>query len=337
VSRGVDRALYGRRGDPYGVLTALDRRIIATPGPRESLDAVADSVLDALGVPFVILELGAAGAPLLTVSAGAVQPTVRDVPIHFGGEALATMRLAPRRPGEGFDERDERMLADIAAHAGGAVASAYRELELRAARRDLVGAREEERRRLRRDLHDGLGPVLAGLGFTADAVANSVGTDAERTARLAGTVREQAGVAAGLVRQISRQLRPPDLDHLGLGPALEAAADRFSDLAVTVRTSGDLSTLDAATEVATYLVAVEALTNAARHSRGTKCEVTVDVSPDGLCLVVADDGVGRAPDSVPGVGLVSMRERAEELGGTLTVDSEGSGTAVRLSVPRRGQ
>jgi signal transduction histidine kinase len=289
-------------------------------------------VAAALRLPYVHAEV--AGG-LLAVPAGTPAPLTRDLPVMFQGTTVGRLRLAPRRDGEGFDARDERTLADIAAHAAAPVASAHRELQLREARSRLVEAREEERRRLRRDLHDGLGPVLAGLGFTADAAVNTARTDPERLERHLRTVRQQAGAAATVVRRLSRELRPPDLDQLGLAAALEAAAERLPGLPVEVRVRGDAGVLDAATEVAAYLIAVEALTNAAKYAGAHRCTVDVDVTADALRLDVRDDGGGPDPGAAPGVGSASMRERAEELGGRLTVEPASPGTRVHARIPLR--
>jgi signal transduction histidine kinase len=332
VARFVDRTLYGRRGDPYAVLVELDRRLITATGPEQVLAAVAEAVAGALRLPYVRAEV--AGG-LLAVPAGAPAPLTRDLPVVFQGTTVGRLRLAARRDGEGFDARDERALAGIAGHAAAPVASAHRELQLREARSRLVEAREEERRRLRRDLHDGLGPVLAGLGFTADAAVNTARTDPERLERHLRTVREQAGAAATVVRRLSRELRPPDLDQLGLAAALEAAAERLPGLPVEVRVRGDAGALDAATEVAAYLIAVEALTNAAKYAGARRCIVDVDVAADALTLDVRDDGVGADPGAAPGVGSASMRERAEELGGRLTVEPAHPGTRVHARIPLR--
>lgn len=332
LGRAVDRALYGRRGDPYGVLTDLSRQLARTVEPQAILAVLASSIASALRVPYVQVHVGPA-----VVTAG-VPTTLLDeaIPLVFQGATLGEVRLAPRSQGEGLDERDLRLLRDIAAHAGGPVAAALRTLELQEARERLVAAREEERRRLARDLHDGVGPILAGLGFTADAARNAVRSDPGQAEELLGAVRGQVREAAATVRRLSRELRPPDLDQRGLVPAIEGAAAALSPLEVTVTATGDLARLDAATEVAAYLITREALTNCARHSGASTCEVVISRDADGVRIIVTDDGRGLPEPPRAGVGLAAMRERAEELGGTFTVGSRpAGGTEVRVHLPTR--
>ncbi|MEV5410307.1 sensor histidine kinase [Thermopolyspora sp. NPDC052614] len=333
LARLVDRALYGERGDPYGVLTGLSRRLAEAAEPRATLTVLAASIASALRVPRVHVRVGPA-----EVEAGDPSvPLERTVPLTFQGTPLGQVRLAPRAPGEGFDPRDRRLLDDIALQAGGPLAAALRALELQRARRDLVTAREEERRKLRRDLHDGLGPVLAGLGFTADAACNALRSDPVRTEHLLGTVRQQARDAAATVRRLSRGLRPPDLDALGLVPAIEAAAARLSPPKVEVTVSGEPYGLDAATEVAAYLVTREALTNCARHAGASSCRVRISFGDDRLTITITDDGRGLPGTPPAGVGLAAMRERAEELGGDFAIGSPPvGGTEVRVRLPVGG-
>ena len=333
LDRLVDRALYGERGDPYGVLTGLSRRLAEAAEPRAALAVLASSIASALRVPRVHVRVGPAEAD---VGSPAV-PLERTVPLEFQGARLGEVRLAPRAPGEGFDRRDRRLLDDIALHAGGPLAAALRTLELQRARRDLVAAREEERRRLRRDLHDGLGPVLAGLGFTADAACNALRSDPARAEDLLGTVRQQARDASATVRRLSRGLRPPDLDALGLVAAIEAAAARLAPPEAEVAVAGEPYGLDAATEVAAYLITREALTNCARHARASSCRVRLSFGADRLTIAVMDDGRGLPGPPPAGVGIAAMRERAEELGGGFAVaPAPGGGTEVRAWLPRNG-
>ena len=207
----------------------------------------------------------------------------------------------------------------------------------RRSRAELVAAVEDERRRLRRDLHDGLGPRLATLAMGLDAAHNRVaGTTADPGVAVVLTrLRAQADEMLASVRYIVSGLRPPVLDQYGLAEALRLHAAELAEpggLAVEVL-SGDLGPLTAAMEVAAYRIATEAMLNAARHSGGRRCQLTL-ARDNGLRLTVTDDGHG-IPDRCPaGVGTHSMRERAAALGGWVAIGPAASGgTEVRAWLP----
>jgi two-component system, NarL family, sensor kinase len=333
VSRAVDRMLYGARGDPYAVLSVLSHRLAATTDPRQVLGALARAAAETVRSPYVVAE--AAGG-LLRVERGTPQPVAISIPLMFQGATLGWLRLAARSPGEPFDPRDRQLLDDTAAHAGAAVCAAVTELDLRAARERLVTSREEERRQLRRDLHDGVGAVLAGLGFTAEAAARALPADPARAAQLLSSVHQQASTAITAVRQISRELRPAPLAELGLAGAVSRLTEPATEagMDVTVSLPDDMPEIPAATEVAVYHIAAEAVTNALRHSQATRLTVELGQARDQLVLRITDDGTGMPPEPGAGVGLASMRQRAEELGGAWSVrPAGGKGTVVETSLP----
>jgi signal transduction histidine kinase len=207
--------------------------------------------------------------------------------------------------------------------------------DLQRSRERLIAAREEERLRLRRDLHDGLGPTLAALVFKIGLIRASAQRDPEKTDRL---LRELGGETKGAIddiRTLVYGLRPPALDELGLVGAVREQAALLSETAefeIAVE-SPDLPELPPAVEVAAYRIVTEALTNVVRHARATECRVSLQLD-GGLVLEVADDGVGLADGARMGIGLRSMRERAAELGGSFAVDREaGGGACIRVRLP----
>jgi two-component system NarL family sensor kinase len=333
ISRAVDRMLYGARGDPYAVLSVLSRRLAATTDPRQVLDALAQAAAETVRSPYVVAE---ATGGLLRVERGTPQPVAISIPLTFQGATLGWLRLALRSPGEPFDPRDRQLLDDTAAHAGAAVCAAVTELDLRAARERLVTSREEERRRLRHDLHDGVGPVLAGLGFTAEAAARALPANPARAAQLLSSVHQQASTAITAVRQISRELRPAPLSELGLAGAIRRLTEPATEAGMDVIVSlpARMPEIPAATEVAAYHIAAEAITNALRHSQATRLTVELGQARDQLVLRITDDGTGMPSEPGAGVGLASMRQRAEELGGAWSLcPAGGKGTAVESSLP----
>jgi signal transduction histidine kinase len=205
--------------------------------------------------------------------------------------------------------------------------------QLQLSRGQIVTAREEERRRLRRDLHDGLGPALAGVALTLQAAQNTGGPAA---GELVSGAREQIEDVVGEIRRIVHELRPPILDDLGLAAAIRAHADRLAPLTVKLDIPDPRVPLSAATELAVYRIATEALTNVVRHAHADNCHVTLHSDRDRIVLEVSDDGRGLDPGADPGVGLRSMRERAAELGGHVKLGRASLGglaVAVRLPKP----
>ena len=212
---------------------------------------------------------------------------------------------------------------------------------LLASRRRLVLAREEERRRLRRDLHDGIGPMLAAMTLKADLARDLLRDDPAAADDALAALKADAQAAVVEIRRLTRELRPPSIDELGLAEALR---QRMADLAaadgdrgaVISFTAARLPPLDAAVEVAAYRIALEAATNVVRHAGATRCDVHLEV-PGPLVLEVRDDGTGFDPAGPAGVGLTSMRERCAELGGRLDVERTGDGwTVVRATLPTAG-
>jgi signal transduction histidine kinase len=210
--------------------------------------------------------------------------------------------------------------------------------DLQRSRQRLVSAREEERRRLRRDLHDGLGPTLAALGLKLETARNRLRPDPQADALLADLAeRTQAAVAD--IRRLVYALRPQALDELGLVGALRQVASgapalRSGGRGVELEAPDRLPPLPAAVEVATYRIAQEALTNVVRHSYAQTCTIRLQLAGGGLRLSIDDDGTGLPADRRVGVGLTSMRERAEELGGTFGIEPRpGGGTCVQVLLP----
>jgi signal transduction histidine kinase len=207
---------------------------------------------------------------------------------------------------------------------------------LQSARQRIVQLREEERRRIRRDLHDGLGPALAGLTFTLEAVRNLADSDLERADELLVSATQQVQTMIEDVRRLIYGLRPPALDQLGLAASLRglAAQESSPETSVTIEAPSALPALPAAVEVAAFWIAQEALTNVKRHAHARTCNVRVAVEPTVLRLEIADDGEGLSRGSA-GIGLHTMRERAEEIGGSCEISSRANGgTLVTASLPR---
>ncbi|WP_210480749.1 ATP-binding protein [Naasia sp. SYSU D00948] len=330
VQRAIGRLLFGDRGDPAAALAQLGQRLEASGAADRLLDGAAETVAATLRLPGVAIVDGS-GA---TVSAtGRVPDDAVRIPLASGGRTEGELLAAPRSPGEPLSPADLAVLADLGRHLAVALAASRLFREVQASRERLVTAREEERRYLRRELHDGLGPGLAAIGLRLDVI------EAKAPAELAPSIAAVRSLTQTLVADVRRMvhdLRPSALDELGLVGALEDLAFRPErGPRVTVRTpAGALPPLPAAVEVAAYRIVQEALANALKHAEARDVEITAAAREDRLLLTVADDGRG-LPDAVrEGVGSGSMRERAAELGGALRRASRpGGGTIVEAELP----
>ena len=230
--------------------------------------------------------------------------------------------------------RDEELLGDLIRQAAVAARTTQLADALQDNREQLVLAREEERRRLRRDLHDGLGPSLGGAVFQLDSARLTVDRDPEAAAaQLQATETHLLGVMDD-VRRLVSDLRPPALDTVGLVGALRQQGDLVPGVEVRVVAPAPLGTLSAAAEVAAYRIAGEALTNVNRHARARNCTIRLAVEDGWLLVEIADDGTGISLEREAGVGLLSLRERADELGGRTEISCPPSGgTVVRAWLP----
>ena len=336
LSAGVDRLYYGDRADPYAVLALLGKDLAAV-GPDVSAvpEVVCHRVVSSLRLGGAEVELDVEDERRAVAGAGGAVP--EDAPafdLCHRGEVVGRLRVAPR-PGErGLDQRDAEILDRVADQAAPALAALQLHQQLQRSRESLVTTREVERRRLRRELHDGLGATLAGMRLQVESARRLVG---EPTAqRLLDSTGDGIAQAVAEVRHICEGLRPPGVDDLGLGRAIDLAADRVRapGLDVTVDI-GSLPDVGPAAEAAAYRITAEALANVVRHSHARHVTVTLHAEDDGLVLTVEDDGVGVGPDAARGVGLTSMHRRAEELGGRLVVSATENrrGTRVQAVLP----
>jgi signal transduction histidine kinase len=361
LQRGVNRLMYGERDDPIAVLTRLGQQLEATINPQALLPIVAETVAQALRLPYVAIAVAdgdeftvlaqypdratpwpesaiappsRAARPPRRTGSPSVAPTIA-FPLTSQGVTVGRLLVAPRAPGQSFSPADRRLLSSIAQRAGAALQVVQLTVDLQRSRERLVMAREEERRRLRRDLHDGLGPQLASLNLKLDAAHNLLAVDPGQAARLLAEIKAQSQAAIGDIRRLVYDLRPPALDQLGLASALGEQAAQLSveGLQVAVAASDDLPTLPAAVEVAAYRIVTEALTNVVRHAQAQRCTVWLCLD-DALYVAVDDDGAGLPHDVRAGVGMASMRERAEELGGACRIERRPEGgTRVIARLP----
>lgn len=356
LQRGVNRMMYGERDDPVTVLSRLGQRLEATLAPDAVLPSLVETVAQTLKLPYVAIETmtdnrlesqpttdsSSMSIPSPRVAYGNPQADVIRLPLIYQSETIGQLLVGPRAPGEALSPMDRHLLQNIAHQAGMAVHAVSLTADLQRSRQHLVTAREAERRRLRRDLHDGLGPNLASQGLKLAAVKQLLEKDPASAIPLLEQVMAQNKSTVDEVRRLVYGLRPPALDELGLVAAIRdhvAGMDGKSSLQIEItEPTGGLPSLSAAVEVAAYRIVLEALTNVIRHAQANHCTVRFSISQNGsdpiLQIEVVDDGIGLPDDLRPGVGLRSMRERAEEVGGHCVIESrESHGTNVHSQLP----
>jgi signal transduction histidine kinase len=338
LQRSVNSLMYGDRDDPYRALARLSRRLESTIEPLAIPAAIVASVAEALRSPYVKLEIGPPDQVEMATSHGEPAGESLSLPLVYGAESVGRLLIARRAPNEDYSASDMRLLDDLARGAGAAVHSVRLTLDVIRSRERLVAAREEERRRVRRDLHDGLGPTLAAIGMRAELAAEMAERDPTAAAEVLNHLTAEVDGALTEVRRLVEGLRPPALDEVGLVGAISLQAERLGpSTTFDVAADGALPDLPAAVEVAAYRIAVEAMTNAARHASAHQCRVRIGVEGQGgpgLRLEISDDGRGLPASVQPGIGLGSMRERAAEVGGTFDLGpGDDGGTRVIARLP----
>jgi signal transduction histidine kinase len=337
--RVVRRWVLGERDDPYRVVSGLAERLERTDGADEQLMAIAAAVADAFRSPYVGVEVDQVDGGTLVAEHGRRPVAVRSLPVAYRGEQVGRLLLPRDGVRAQLVTRDERLMADVVRQAAAAARASSLAAQLQASREQLVAAREEERRRLRRDLHDGLGPALGAVVLRIDTARNLAVARPDEADRVLRQARDEVAGALSDVRRLVHDLRPPALDDLGLAGAVRQQAERLlaPRTAVDVAAGAEVEDLPAAVEVAAYRIASEALANVARHASASTCTVSLARAGTDVVLTVTDDGVGIDRAAPAGVGLVSLRERAAELGGSCTISCPpDGGTVVRAVLPAEG-
>lgn len=332
----VDRWLFGARRDPYQVVERVGARVSAAESPAEALEELVSTLRDALALPYVAVDPSAAG--FASISSGRASAEVEEWPLVHRGRRIGILRVGHRHRGESLRPEDRSVLTDIARRASALVNTAAMAADLQRSRERIVSAREEERRRLRRDLHDGLGPELAGMALQLDSLAARLQADVDLAER-AGRLRDRLQHAVVEVRRLVDGLRPAAVDELGLAEALRQLTSATDGRpAMMVAVPNGFPELPAAVEVAAYRIASEAVTNVVRHASAKHCSVRAVVEREQLVVEVRDDGRGFGAEVTVGVGLESLHDRAAEVGGSLeVVSTTDTGTRVTARLPLEPQ
>lgn len=327
LQRLVNQLVHGEVEDPHAALAHLGERLAATTDPARLLPDVVVRLAGLRRGAYAAIELADGDI----VSHGARPAEVNRMQLRYGGVEVGALLLAAGDPA-GRGER--RRLEQLALQAAVAVHAVLVARDLRRSRQLAVSAREQERYRLRHDLHDDLGPSLAALALQAETARDLVCRDPAAATALLDTLVPRLNTAVSEVRSLVHELRPATLDELGLAGALGELGARFATplRAVHVELS-ELGELPAAVDVAAYRIVAEALANAARHADARTVRVTAHRGGAHLQVEVRDDGRGIDGAAPRGVGLASMRERAAELDGRCVITSDAGGTVVTARLP----
>jgi two-component system, NarL family, sensor kinase len=316
---GVHSVVYGQYDNPYAVLSEVQERAEGEPTPAALLPAVAETIAGSLKLPYVAIVTELDDSPFSASAGTAIEGAeVIVVPLTYHGLQVGRIEAGARRAGAPLSGADMKLLSHLARQVGITVHAAQLSAALSASRQQIITAREEERRRIRRDLHDGLGPTLASLRLQLGAVKRQVRIDPAAAEDLIESLRADVVAATADIRRLVYQLRPPMLDEFGLAGALRNLGNTQGSVPRHVDLPDDLPPLSAATEVALYRIAVEAVQNVDQHAQATSCWVSLSVTNDAVVLTVVDDGIGMPDEVHRGVGTTSMAERAAELGGRVS-------------------
>ncbi|TDD83631.1 sensor histidine kinase [Actinomadura rubrisoli] len=332
LQRAVDGLIHGER-DPYRIADRLNRRLQTAADPGAALAVAAEVARSALHASGVIIEVLDRDGRTISAEDGLLGDRPQLIALVWHGEPVGRLLFGVNRP------PDARLSGVLARNLAELANAARLAADVQRSKERILRTREEERRRLRRDLHDGLGPTLASLAMTVDAARITLKSDPDAADGLLENLRATMGRTIGDIRELVYGLRPPALDDLGLAGAIQALGGVVATgdgPKVDVHVEGDLERLPAAAEVAAYRIVQEALTNVHRHARADCAVVRLYLNGD-LHVTVGDDGVGLPPQVRSGIGMSSMRERATELGGSCTVGpGPKGGTLVRARLPVNG-
>jgi signal transduction histidine kinase len=362
VQRWINRLMYGENDDPFSVLYKLAQDLENPMNPDAVLQLVVKNIKDALRLPYVSLSIYQSSGVKIVAQEGVSTNNLHHFPLKNQGEDVGVLSLSGRSQGEAFTYSEKKLLDMLVRHTSVIVQGAKISMDikllagdLQQSRERLVLAREEERRKLRNNLHDDLAPRLAALALTSAAAEDMVDSNPHLTKEILGELRSTIRETVTEIRGLVFELRPATLDEMGL---IGAIHERINALSVPLKNLQEqgmekstinfslhvpkkLPALPAAVEVAAFRIATEGIVNVIRHSKAKNCSIELiylDEPELGLKLVIRDDGIGisriKDKSKTGGIGLSSMRERTNEIGGTFYIETgNGAGTIITAVLP----
>jgi signal transduction histidine kinase len=344
LQRGINRLIYGERDEPYQVLARLGQRLETAIDPLSALSLTVETIAHSLKLPYVAIVFERAGEWILPVTFGSVNTPLARFPLIFAGETIGALHVGQRAMNDSLTGTDLKLLGVLARQISAVAHATLVSSELQSARLRIVEAREETRRRLGSDLHDGIGHQLTGLARKAELASQQA--QGQNAASVLSEITRQLKATIVQVRALAHQLHPPELETLGLVEALREQSQMHPSLTIRIESPENLPVFPAAVETAAYYITLEALTNIEKHASAQSCLIRLSIdtpSLSRLCMLVleiSDDGVGVSNSAREGLGLLSMQGRAAEVGGTCQVISSAyggttitGGTKVRIYLP----
>lgn len=339
---GINDLIDAQHDDAFSLLANVRPHLETMSAPQTLLPTIAASIAQTLKLPYVAIAAQEGDTPLQAAFGTIPKGTsIEQLPLTYLGTKIGALDVTARRADEPLSHSDLKVLGDLARQVGIALYAAQLTADLQRSRTRLVTAREEERRRIRRDLHDGLGPTLANFAMRLEQARDVLPPSATESEAILADLTSEAQQAIIDIRRLVYELRPPDLDEYGLASALREYLHRRQPKGtkLTLTAPDALPPLPAAVEVAAYRIVQEAVNNAVKHAQASAITVTLALVPTGeaalsLRVEIGDNGAGLSPDHAIGIGLHSMRERAEELGGGCLISQrEEGGTQVVAQLP----
>lgn len=334
VQPRVHHVVYAADEPNIDVIGQISNTLAGAPSDSSMLATIAETIAQIVKVPY--MQVGLLDGT--TAAVGTARPALvyTRVDITYGAVLVGWLEVGSRLPGEPLTNGEYQLLNHLARQVGITLHAAQLNEALQASREQIVTAREEERRRIRRDLHDGLGPTLAGLRMQLSALRHSLRSDPDTAEIVLDSLRDDVRAATADIRRLVYDLRPPLLDEHGLLGAIRHLSNILDGATLTLDAPATLPLLPAAVEVAVYRIASEAVQNVAKHANASACTVQLALDVYMLTLRVTDNGTGLPNDYTAGVGFASMRERAAELGGQLVIEPvPGGGTCITATIPCR--
>ena len=333
----VNRVMYGERDNPTKVLSQLASRLESEDMPNRILPNLVQTISQLLKVPYVAIWVPVSEERIEVMAEYGEPFDQREMfSLIYHNTAIGYLVVAPRGRHERFTHSELALLTTIAALTATTVRAVQLSDELRQSRQHIISAREEERRRIRRDLHDGLGPQLASQTLGLEAVSQLMTTDPGKAQSLIRSLQGQADEAIQDIRRLVYGLRPPALDELGFVEALKQSISRYETglLHFRFELSRMPNELPAAIETALFRIVQEAVNNVVRHAGATLCTIRLHATAKEILIEIEDDGKGLPENFQPGIGWQTMHERAAELNGETTFSVlPGGGTCIKTKFP----
>lgn len=341
LRKRINKMLYGQRDEPYRVINELGKGMKDSIDTEATLANFCESTANVLKLPFMGIWLDDEEDNPIASSGEFAETNIVDFPLNYESIQLGTLKVARRSEGEHFIESETALLSTIAQHISVIVHNYLLARALQSSRELIVQNREEDRKRIRRDLHDGLGPTLASTALQLETARQLMYTDPDKGSDILKNLEGKISETLADVRTLVHGLYPSIVDQLGLENALRRELESFASqqLDIKLQMGGSLDNIPAAHEVATYRIIMEAVHNVHKHAKATVCIVAIYPTPKALTFNIQDNGVGFDIDPFStykgeGTGLNSMRQRAEELGGIARFTPIApQGMIVSISLP----